>query len=188
MSTATVQPFHTVVPRGEERFEREVLPHLDRVYAGALRLTGGDRAAAEPLVQRTFERAFRDFHWADDTTGVPAWLYEHLVSTWFEQEPYGRMPRGASALGPASPTTDGVSAAGGLPCGPGVRDAVDEVVRGAMDTLAPIVRFTLYLADAEGYSKHDIARITEVPAGIVEARIRRAHDQLAGRLTQWLGR
>jgi RNA polymerase sigma-70 factor, ECF subfamily len=178
MSTA-VQPFHSLTAQGQERFEHEVLPHLDRVYAGALRLTGGDRSAAEALAERTFERAFRDFHWARPASGVPAWLYQHLVSTWFEQEPYVRAPRGAALAGAAP-------AAGGLPCGPGVRDAVDEVVREAMDTLAPIVRLTLYLADAEGCTKHEIARITEVPTGIVEARIQRAHGRLAGRLTRWL--
>ncbi|WP_225850680.1 RNA polymerase sigma factor [Streptomyces sp. HPF1205] len=192
MSTA-VQPFHDVTARGGERFEHEVLPHLDRVYAGALRLTGGDRPAAEALVQRAFERAFRDFHWARPATGVPAWLYQHLVGAWFEREPYGRAPRGATASVPGAtaaglPRAGGVRADGGLPCGPGVRDAVDEVVREAMDALAPIVRFTLYLADAEGYSKHDMARITEVPPGIVEARVHRAHAQLADRLTRWLGR
>lgn len=180
MSTA-VQPLHDVTERGGERFEHEVLPHLDRVYAGALRLTGGDRAHAEALVQRTFERAYRDFHWARPAAGVPAWLYQHLVSTWFEQEPYGRARRAA----PGSPA---IRKAGALPCGPGARAAVDDVVRGGMDALAPVVRLTLYLADAEGFSKQDIARITEVPAGIVEARLDRAHAQLAGRLTHWLGR
>jgi RNA polymerase sigma-70 factor (ECF subfamily) len=178
--TTAVRPLHDITERGEERFEQEVLSHLDRVYAGALRLTGGDGKAAEALVQRAFERAFRDFHWARPAEGVPAWLYQHLVGTWFEQEPFGRVPH-------AAPDSPALSRSGGLPCGPAARAAVDDVVRGGMAALAPVVRFTVYLADAEGFTKQEIARITEVPPGIVEARLRRAHAQLAGRLTSWLG-
>jgi DNA-directed RNA polymerase specialized sigma24 family protein len=167
MSTV-VQPLHGVTSGGGERFESEVLPHLDRVYAGA-RQMASDPAAAERLVQRTFERAFRDFHWARPTTDVPAWLYHHMVNAWFEEEPRLRGLR-------ASGTGSGAKGGG----------TVDAMMRGALGTLAPVVRITVYLADVEGFSKQEIARITEVPAGIVESRIRRAHQQLAGRLTQWL--
>ena len=165
MSTM-VQPFHDVTGPGDERFEQEVLTHLDRVYAGALQLIP-DRAAAEVLVQRTFDRAYLDHHWARPSGSVLAWLYGHLVAAWFEQDLRGHAPRRPAAGAPHS---------------------ADDVVHGVLDTLTPIVRITVYLADAEGLSKDEIARITEVPAGIVETRIRRAHEQMTGRLTDWLQR
>ena len=165
MSTM-VQPFRDVTGPGEERFEEEVLTHLDRVYAGALQLVP-DRAAAEVLVQRAFDRAYVDFHWARPAGGVRAWLYGHLVAAWFEQDVRGHAAHRPAAGSPHSP---------------------DDVVYGVLDTLPPIVRITVYLADAEGLSKEEIARITEVPAGIVETRLRRAHEQMTGRLTDWLQR
>jgi RNA polymerase sigma-70 factor (ECF subfamily) len=163
MSTM-VRPFPGVAGSGEERFEQEVLVHLDRVYAGARQLAA-DRASAEALVQRTFDRAYLDFHWARPSGSVRAWLYGHLVAAWFEQD-----LRGHARPRPAAPRPR----------------SADEVVGGALDGLAPIVRITVYLADAEGLSKAEIARITEVPAGIVETRLRRAHAHLADRLGDWL--
>ncbi|SEO24802.1 sigma factor-like helix-turn-helix DNA-binding protein [Actinacidiphila rubida] len=165
MSTL-VQPSRGVTGPGDERFEQEVLVHLDRVYAGALRLAP-DRAEAEALVQRTFDRAYLDFHWARPSGSVRAWLYGHLVAAWFEQDVRGHAPRRSAAAVPHS---------------------ADEVVGGAMEALAPIVRITVYLADAEGLSKAEIARITEVPPGIVETRLRRAHEQMTGRLNDWIQR
>ncbi len=164
MSTAVIHPPYAGTGMGGGAFEREVLVHLDRVYAGALWMTS-DPAAAEELVQRTFERALRDFHWAQPETSVPGWLYGHLVGAWFEAEPPARTARR---------TTSGTS---GSP---------DKVILGAKDTLAPIVRITLYLADVEELPVAEIAEITEVPAGIVEARVRRGHAQLAGQLAAWL--
>jgi RNA polymerase sigma-70 factor (ECF subfamily) len=163
MSTV-IQPLHGIAGQDGGRFEREALVHVDRLYAGALQLTSG-QVAAEELVQRTFERAFRDFHWALPEATVPVWLYRHLVSTWFDEEPHRRSPRRSSSI-----------AAG----------TADEVVLGAMHALAPAVRITLYLADVEGFSSRQIAEITEVPTGIVESRMRRAHRQLANSLEAWL--
>jgi DNA-directed RNA polymerase specialized sigma24 family protein len=167
MSTTVVRPPQGTAPADDRsddgRFEREVLVHLGRVYAGARWMTSG-QAAAEELVERTFERALRDFHWARPEGGVLPWLYGHLVGAWFEQEPRA----GAGRPGPAVAATP------------------DEVILGAKNALAPIVRITLYLVEVENLSVHDVARITEVPPGIVESRVRRAHRRLADQLKSWL--
>lgn len=150
--------------RAEARFEREVLAHLDRLYTGALRLTPHP-AEAEDLVQRTFERAFQDFHWARPQDTIRAWLFHHLVGVWFDDEPH--LP---VAPLPAAPE-------------PGSADAA---MRGAIASLTPVVRLTLHLSDVEGFSEQQIAEITEVPPGIVAARLRRAHERLADHLVTWL--
>lgn len=169
MSTAVIHPPYAGTGRDDGAFEREVLVHLDRVYAGALWMTS-DPVAAEALVQRTFERALRDFHWAQPEAAVPGWLYRHLVGAWFEAEPPARANRRTTQAPSGTPTS------------------ADTVILGAKDTIAPIVRITLYLADVEELPVTEIAAITEVPAGIVEARVRRGHAQLAGQLAAWLRR
>lgn len=169
MSTTVIHPPYAGTGMGGGAFEREVRAHLDRVYAGALWMTS-DPAAAGELVQRTFERALRDFHWALPEAEVPGWLYRHLVSAWFEAEPPVHSPRR---------TQNGTSGTPGTP---------DRAVHGTKDTIAPIIRITLYLADVEELPVAEIAAITEVPAGIVEARVRRGHAQLAGQLAAWLQR
>ncbi|MEW2520860.1 RNA polymerase sigma factor [Actinacidiphila alni] len=164
MSTMVVRPSYGDAPSEDRRFERDVLVHLDRVYAGARWMTSG-QAAAEELVGRTFERAVRDFHWARPAGGVVPWLYGHLVGAWFDsQELRGGAPRSV----PPAPTSP------------------DEVIRDAKDALAPIVRVTLYLVEVENLSVDEVARITEVPPGIVESRVRRAHRRLADQLKSWL--
>ena len=175
MSTAVIHPPYAGTGMGGGAFEREVRVHLDRVYAGALWMTS-DPAAAGELVQRTFERAVRDFHWALPEAAVPGWLYRHLVRAWFEAEPPVRPTRRAQS------GTSG-SASGGAS---GPRGSADKAAPGARDGIAPIIRITLYLADVEELPVAEIAGITEVPAGIVEARIRRGHAQLAGQLATWL--
>jgi len=49
-------------PEGRtERFERDVLPYLDQLYAAAMRMTRHP-ADAEDLVQETFAKAYGSFH------------------------------------------------------------------------------------------------------------------------------
>ncbi|HLQ53940.1 MAG TPA: sigma factor, partial [Streptosporangiaceae bacterium] len=43
------------------RFERDVLPYLDQLYAAAVRMTRNP-ADAEDLVQKTFAKAYGSFH------------------------------------------------------------------------------------------------------------------------------
>jgi RNA polymerase sigma-70 factor, ECF subfamily len=59
----------------EEGFAEEALPWLDAVYRCSLRLTNGDRDAAEDLAQETFLRAHRFWHTYEGGTRVKSWLF-----------------------------------------------------------------------------------------------------------------
>ena len=63
-------PAETVEER-TARFERDALPYLDQLYAGALRMTRNP-ADAEDLVQQTFMRAFAAFDRFEQGTNVRA--------------------------------------------------------------------------------------------------------------------
>ncbi|MGW9031951.1 sigma factor [Streptomyces sp. NPDC055722] len=140
------------------RFTREALVYLDRLYAAALQMTS-DQAAAEDLVQGTFERAFRNFGQINPGAAVRLWLYRDLVNAWFD-----------------TPTRPSVSASA----------PVDHPTHHAMNLLAPTVRITVHLADVADFSEQEIADITGVPRGIVVSRLRRGHSQLAEQLAAWL--
>src|SRR5215510_7499087 len=56
-----------------QEFDVEVLPHLDALFANALRLTRS-RPDAEDLVQETVLRAFRFFERFERGSNVKAWL------------------------------------------------------------------------------------------------------------------
>jgi hypothetical protein len=57
-------------PRIPGTFAEEALPWLDAVYRFCLRLTNGDRDAAEDLAQETFLRAHRFWHTYEGGTKV----------------------------------------------------------------------------------------------------------------------
>jgi RNA polymerase sigma-70 factor, ECF subfamily len=63
----------------DERFEREALPLLGEMYAGALRLTR-NAADAEDLLQETYLRAYRGFGTFREGTNLRAWLYRILTN------------------------------------------------------------------------------------------------------------
>jgi RNA polymerase sigma factor (sigma-70 family) len=66
------------------RFERDVTPLLDRLYARAMRLTR-NKQDAEDLVQETMSHAYAGFHSFRDGTNHTAWLFQILHNTWITE-------------------------------------------------------------------------------------------------------
>ena len=56
-----VSPVPETLEQRRDRFERDVLPYLDQLYAAAIRMTRNP-ADAEDLVQETFAKAYASFH------------------------------------------------------------------------------------------------------------------------------
>src|SRR5512135_2230045 len=72
-------------PEGHRReFEALALPHLDGLYAAALRLTKNPRDA-EDLVQDAVLRAYRFFDKFERGTNIKAWLYKILTNTFINR-------------------------------------------------------------------------------------------------------
>ena len=71
----------TVEADKRAHFEEEALVHLDALLGLAMRLTGGDRPAAEDLVQETALKAWRA--WDDYRLGTNcrAWMMTILRNT-----------------------------------------------------------------------------------------------------------
>src|SRR3989338_1429646 len=68
------------------RFEQLALPHLDRLFRLAVRLTGTVQDA-EDLVQETYVKALRAFAPLRESEAVGAWLRQILTRLVFDRHP-----------------------------------------------------------------------------------------------------
>jgi RNA polymerase sigma-70 factor, ECF subfamily len=169
--------------QGAVRFERAVLPHLNRVYRAALCLTG-DQASAEDLVLETFATAAAAYGQIQPDGGVAAWLYRHLITAFASSS---RLPQlSASQPLPACGARDpqlprGRSPGRGWP-------ALAEItalarlpgadVKRTLLELPQELRIVVYLADVEDLACREIATIMAVPPEAVTSRLRHGRRQL----------
>ena len=193
-ASAAAQPRGGTVRRAldhEERvraFEAEALPHLDRLYAAALRYTRRP-SDAEDLLQDALMTAFRSYHQVEQGSNVRAWLYRVLHTTFLSQyRRDGRRPTEdltddvEVALAPAARAT----ASGGpfgAPSSPSAEVGALSVlgpteVRAALAALPEEQRVAVYLADVEGFAYREIASIMDTPIGTVMSRLHRARAAL----------
>ncbi|WP_433500175.1 sigma-70 family RNA polymerase sigma factor [Sphaerimonospora sp. CA-214678] len=177
------------IEKQRHRFERDALPYLDQIYAGALRLSRNP-ADAEDLVQEVFARAFSNFHQFREGTNLRAWLYRILTNTYINtyrkqqrqpQRTAGEDIEDWQLAEAASHTSGGLRSAeaealDGLP---------DTRVKQALNEVPEDFRLAVYLADVEGFSYKEIAQITGVPIGTVMSRLHRGRRQLRHKLEDY---
>ena len=169
----------------QERFERDALPLLREMYAGALRLTRNP-ADAEDLVQETYLRAFRAFSTFREGTNLRAWLYRILTNAYINL--YRKRQREPQTLSEDELPEwylyeqmvgqDAEASAENL-----VLEALpDDDVQAALAELPEQFRLAVLLADVEGFSYREIADILDVPLGTVMSRLHRGRRALEKRL------
>jgi RNA polymerase sigma-70 factor (ECF subfamily) len=163
-------------------FEAEALPHLDRLYAAALRYVRRP-ADADDLVQEALTTAFRAYHQVEEGSNVRAWLYRVLHTTFLSQ--YRRAGRR-----PVEDPTEDVEVAAAGPAGVRGRTAGPSAevealsafgpteVREALAALPDEQRVAVYLADVEGFAYREIAEIMGSPVGTVMSRLHRGRGAL----------
>jgi RNA polymerase sigma-70 factor, ECF subfamily len=172
-----VMPTHSAA-----RFERDVLPYLDRIYAAALRMTRNP-ADAEDLVQETFTKAYASFHRFEPGTNVKAWLYRILTNTFITTYRKRQRELRSTATGDL---VDRPPSAAELPSHSGLTSAEsvalqrlpDPDIQHALHRLPEDFRIAVYLADVEGYAYKEIADITGAPVGTVTSRLHRGRRLL----------
>lgn len=169
-----------------EAFEREAMPHLDALYATALRLTRSP-ADAEDLVQDSLLKAFRFYESFEAGTNMKAWLLRILTNTFINK--YRRATRERRVFdGPlAAPVGEGVmsqAAMRGLssPVADAQRRLIGEEIQRAVDELPDDHRIMILLADVEELSYKEIADIVGCPVGTVMSRLHRARKSLQSKL------
>lgn len=174
----------TVPELARPGFAEDALPWLDAVYRYALRLTGGNRAEVDDIVQDTFLRAYRHWDSFERGTNARAWLFTIARNVFLRsRERQARRPEtleseleyDVSAVSAEDVLRDG------MPEDPEQRffaSFVDEEVTRAVEQLPPDFREVVVLSDIEGLNYAEIADIIGVPLGTVKSRLYRGRRQL----------
>ena len=165
------------------------MPHMSALYSAALRLTR-NTADAEDLVQETYLRAYRGFGGFRDGTNVKAWLYKILSNTFISSYRARRSRGDVIELDAVEEQAllsrlSGPSAIGiGRTAEQVALDALpDDVVKQALEELPESFRMAVMLADVEGFSYKEIAKIMGVPIGTVMSRVHRGRQALRADLS-----
>ncbi len=171
------------------RFEGEVLPLLDPLYAGALRLTRNPDDASD-LVQETIERGFKAFHQYKPGTNFKAWMFRIQTNNYINgYRKKQRQPLQSSADDvedwqmhqAESHTSTGLRSA--------EAEALDQLpdgdIKEAMAALPDEFRLAVYYADVEGFAYKEIAEIMNTPVGTVMSRLHRGRRLLRDQLTEY---
>ncbi len=155
-----------------DRFEREAIPHLKRLYGAAYRITGNP-ADAEDLVQETLLRAFRGFDRFASGTNLRGWLFTILYHVRTDAlRRAGRAPRMEELdeeVLSVPPPQEALASSG-------------QDLERALATLPEPFRAAVVLRDIEELSYAEIAEVLQVPTGTVMSRIHRGRARLRAAL------
>ncbi len=166
-------------------FEKEALPHLDALYAMALRLTK-DPNDAEDLVQDAMVKAFRFFHHYREGTNIRAWLFKVQINLFYNDrrkaQKEKRLRQEVSAMEPDAQFVSQASAGGLNPEASLLEQISEEQLREALEKLPHDFRVAVVLCDLYDFSYREIADVLECPVGTVMSRLYRGRQQLKRRL------
>lgn len=168
-----------------EEFESEALVHLDVLHGRALRLTGGDEARSQDLVQETVLKAWRAWDSYETGTNCKAWLLTILRNTFineFRQKKSRPDPVDYDDV-EERPVWQQLKQED--PAGTFFDRIIDDRIVEAIEELPEDFRVTLVLSDLEDMSYEEIAGELDVPVGTVKSRLYRARRRLQRELYEY---
>ena len=172
-------------------FKEEALPHIDALYAVALRLVK-DEKDAEDLVQDAFLKAYNHFDKYKRGTNCKAWLFKILTNTFINKYRKKQKERRVIADDEARPLYDKRAAKDALPLDRHF-DSEEQLfhalfsdeVRFALEEIPEDFRIVVLLADLQDFSYREIAEILDCPIGTVMSRLYRGRRLLQQQLVDY---
>ncbi len=134
------------------QFETEALVHLDALYGLALRLTGGDAARSEDLVQEAVLKAYRAWDDFKLGTNCRAWLMTILRNTFINEFRSEQRRPSAVEFEEVADRSVFAEVADDDPVGGFFERIIDREVIAAIDDLPEEFRVPVVLSDLEGLS------------------------------------
>lgn len=170
-------------PLRSPEFEKQVLEHMNMLYAVALRLTR-NATDAQDLTQSTVVKALRFHDRFKDGTYIKAWLLTILRNTFINE--YRRKARrpdfveltGAEAAAEQPPDLDASVFEPGQDNSSDLLELVDDEVKLAIEALPEDFRVTVIMADLQDKSYKEIADAVGCPLGTVMSRLYRGRKLL----------
>ena len=176
---------HTMFRSRKQRhaFEKEALPHLDALYAMALRLTRNSDDA-EDLVQDAMVKAYRFFHRYEAGSNIRAWLFKLLVNLFYntqrkvQKDQRLQLETRRQQVSEADLTNQRFESLLG-------DRLVQDRLRAALEELPEEFRLGVVLCDLYDFSYREIAEILDCPVGTVMSRLYRGRRMLQEELFEY---
>lgn len=172
-------------------FVTEAAPHVDALFATAIRLTKnvGD---AEDLVQESMLKAYRYFDKYEQGTNCKAWLFKIMTNTFINR--YRRQQKRQEFLVDEEfrPLQERAVAPEDNPLHQffGSEETMfaklfGDEVKSALEDIPVDFRMVVLLADLQDFAYKDIADIMDCPIGTVMSRLYRGRRMLRARLEEY---
>ncbi len=175
----------------EKAFVEEAVPHMDALYATALRLTK-NKGNAEDLVQEAMLKAFRYFGKYQRGTNCKAWLFKIMTNTFINNYRKAKKRKEVSIDEDIKPLAERAVALERDPMQEhfGDQDTMffklfGDEVKQALEEVPFDFRIVVLLADLQGFAYKEIADIIDVPIGTVMSRLYRGRRILQSKLTEY---
>jgi RNA polymerase sigma-70 factor (ECF subfamily) len=152
-----------------ERFAQIAATSRPVLQALALRHCARDRAAADDLLQDTYERAWRNLDLLHDESKAIAWLVTIMRNCWIDVCRKRTKHPTVSEIPDQATSADEPS--------PWQRVTVDDFRR-AVEQLKEPYRSVVIMHDIDQLSNADIAQRLAIPYATVATRVHRAHRKL----------
>jgi RNA polymerase sigma-70 factor (ECF subfamily) len=156
----------TITP---EDFESAALPHLNKLFRTAVRMTG-NQAESEDLVQEVYLQAWKSFYRFEMGTNCHAWLFKILSN---KIKHYYRKNYRFKLVNDSEKALAGLAYAPPAP-----QNLRDELLLACLGNLPFVYREAIMLADVEEFSYKEIGVILDVPIGTVMSRLSRGRKLL----------
>jgi RNA polymerase sigma-70 factor, ECF subfamily len=171
-----------------KRFEDEAMPHLDALYAMAIRLARNSDDAND-LLQETVLRAYRFFHQFESGTNCRAWMLTILFNNFRNGYRKAAREQPASSADEFERKVEGESLRldpdGSNPEALLSGQRMEGEVETALAALSSEFREALLLVDVEELSYQEVSGVLNIPIGTVKSRVSRGRAMLRDALSDF---